>query len=177
MQNGAESFNGKLRDQHLSYSGFATADAKVSIEEWRRHYNEVRPHSSLRYLTPAEFKAKHLAGLDDGGRSPAMPARADRQNEELRTGPVSAVLQYRLTGPKNAGRSGRRRGRRLPVPRVSRGDLPELLGSVAVAEWPSKVHRQTFSPWRRSAIGVTTGVTALVVKASTLTTLTERGVA
>jgi putative transposase len=26
------------------------------IEGWRRHYNETRPHSSLGYLTPAEFK-------------------------------------------------------------------------------------------------------------------------
>ena len=32
-------------------------NAKVGIEQWRRHYNEVRPHSSLGYLTPAEFKA------------------------------------------------------------------------------------------------------------------------
>jgi putative transposase len=94
-QNGTdESFNGKLRDQHLSLQWFRTrAEAKVSIEEWRRHYNEVRPHSSLGYLTPTEFKAKHLAGLVDGGRSPAEPARADRQNEKPITGPISAVLQ------------------------------------------------------------------------------------
>ncbi|WP_374626562.1 integrase core domain-containing protein, partial [Pandoraea sp.] len=26
------------------------------IEDWRTHYNEVRPHSSLQYLTPAEFR-------------------------------------------------------------------------------------------------------------------------
>lgn len=59
-QNGAdESFNGKFRDQHLSLQWFRNrADAKVSIEQWRRHYNEVRPHSSLGYLTPAAFKAK-----------------------------------------------------------------------------------------------------------------------
>src|SRR5258706_15356374 len=77
-QNGAdESFNGKFRDQHLSLQWFRNRlDAKVSIEQWRRHYNEVRPHSSLGYLTPAAFKAKHLADVD-GGRSPAMPARAD----------------------------------------------------------------------------------------------------
>ena len=66
---------------------------KVSIEAWRRHYNEVRPHSSLAYLTPAAFKAKHLADVV-GGRSPAMPARADvTKNGELRTGPISAILQ------------------------------------------------------------------------------------
>jgi putative transposase len=84
-QNGAdESFNGKFRDQHLSLQWFRNRiEAKVSIEQWRRHYNEVRPHSSLGYLTPAAFKAKHLADVD-GGRSPAQtPARADQ--EERRT--------------------------------------------------------------------------------------------
>ena len=29
----------------------------MTIEAWRRHYNEVRPHSSLGYLTPAAFAA------------------------------------------------------------------------------------------------------------------------
>jgi putative transposase len=95
-QNGAdESFNGKFRDQHLSLQWFRNrTDAKVSIEEWRRHYNEVRPHSSLGYLTPAAFKAKHLAD-GDGGRSPAQtPARADMtKNEEQLVGPISVILQ------------------------------------------------------------------------------------
>jgi transposase InsO family protein len=31
-------------------------DAKILIEEFRRQFNEVRPHSSLEQLTPAEFK-------------------------------------------------------------------------------------------------------------------------
>ena len=31
-------------------------DAKIMIKSWRQHYNEVRPHSSLGMLTPAEFK-------------------------------------------------------------------------------------------------------------------------
>jgi putative transposase len=58
-QNGvAESFNGKFRDECLSLEWFRSrAEAKVIIEQWRRHYNEVRPHSSLGYLTPAEFAA------------------------------------------------------------------------------------------------------------------------
>ena len=72
-----ESFNGKFRDQHLSLQWFRNrADAKVSIEAWRRHFNEVRPHSSLGYLTPAAFKAKHLAD-GAGGRSSAKAACAD----------------------------------------------------------------------------------------------------
>lgn len=33
-------------------------DAKIVIEQYRRHFNEVRPHSSLGQLTPAEFKQK-----------------------------------------------------------------------------------------------------------------------
>jgi len=59
-QNGvAESFNGKFRDECLSMEWFLSrAQAKVVIEAWRRHFNEVRPHSSLGYLTPAEFAAK-----------------------------------------------------------------------------------------------------------------------
>ena len=49
-----ESFNGKLRDELLNYEIFTTlAEAKVLIEEWRREYNGVRPHSSLGYRPPA----------------------------------------------------------------------------------------------------------------------------
>jgi putative transposase len=51
-----ESFNDKFRDECLSLEWFRSrAEAKVLIEIWRRHYNEVRPHSSLGYLTPKEF--------------------------------------------------------------------------------------------------------------------------
>lgn len=49
-----ESFNGKLRDELLNTEIFYTLkEAQVLIEEWRRHYNEVRPHSSLGYRPPA----------------------------------------------------------------------------------------------------------------------------
>lgn len=59
-QNGAtESFNGKFRDECLSLEWFRSrAEAKIIIETWRRHFNEVRPHSSLGYLTPDEFAMK-----------------------------------------------------------------------------------------------------------------------
>src|ERR1700745_114180 len=54
-----KSFNGKFRDECLSLEWFRSrAEAKVVIESWRRHYNEVRPHLSLGYLTPAEFAAR-----------------------------------------------------------------------------------------------------------------------
>ena len=56
-QNGAdESFNGKFRDECLSLEWFRSRrEAAVIIEAWRRHYNDIRPHSSLNYLTPNEF--------------------------------------------------------------------------------------------------------------------------
>ena len=49
-----ESFNGKLRDELLNREIFSTlAEARVLIEQWRVHYNTVRPHSSLGYRPPA----------------------------------------------------------------------------------------------------------------------------
>jgi putative transposase len=62
-QNGAdESFNGKFRDEYLSLEWFRSrGEARVVIETWRRHYNHVRPHSSLKELTPVEFKTRYHA--------------------------------------------------------------------------------------------------------------------
>jgi len=54
-----ESFNGKFRDECLNEHWFSTlAEARVLINEWRRDYNERRPHSALDYLTPSEFAAR-----------------------------------------------------------------------------------------------------------------------
>lgn len=59
-QNGCnESFNGRFRDECLDMEWFRTrAEAVVLIEAWRTQFNELRPHSSLGYLTPNEFAAK-----------------------------------------------------------------------------------------------------------------------
>ena len=63
-----ESFNGKFRDECLNEHWFTTlAQARAVISEWRRDYNESRPHSSLDYMTPAEFAAAsrtHPAATD-----------------------------------------------------------------------------------------------------------------
>ena len=49
-----ESFNGKLRDELLNREIFTTlTEAKVLIEQWRKEYNQIRPHSSLGYRPPA----------------------------------------------------------------------------------------------------------------------------
>ena len=49
-----ESFNGKLRDELLNGEILTTLhEERVLIEMWRRHYNTIRPHSSLNYRPPA----------------------------------------------------------------------------------------------------------------------------
>jgi transposase InsO family protein len=49
-----ESFNGKLRDELLNREIFTTlTEARILIEQWRREYNHIRPHSSLGYRPPA----------------------------------------------------------------------------------------------------------------------------
>jgi putative transposase len=49
-----ESFNGKLRDELLNREIFTTlTEATVLIEQWRKEYNHIRPHSSLNYRPPA----------------------------------------------------------------------------------------------------------------------------
>jgi putative transposase len=51
-----EAFNGRVRSECLNASWFLSmADAIERIEEWRCHYNNDRPHTSLGNLTPNEF--------------------------------------------------------------------------------------------------------------------------
>ena len=54
-QNGSvESFNGTLRRECLNGEWFSNLrEARIVIEQWRWEYNHQRPHSSLRYKTPA----------------------------------------------------------------------------------------------------------------------------
>jgi putative transposase len=56
-QNGTtESFNGKSRDECLAMEWFRNRlEAQVVIEDWRQHYNTIRPHSSLNDETPEAF--------------------------------------------------------------------------------------------------------------------------
>ena len=72
-----ESFNGKLCDELLNGEIFhAMKEGKVLIEQWRRHYNTVRPHSSLGYRPPApEAIATPAAG------PPSAALRAAQQRE------------------------------------------------------------------------------------------------
>jgi len=69
-QNGkCESFNGKFRDECLNMHVFHTLfEAKAIVRQWRKHYNERRPHSALNYLTPQEYASKLPKAL----RAPSM---------------------------------------------------------------------------------------------------------
>lgn len=68
-----ESFNGKLRDECLNLELFASRrEAAVVVEAWRRSYNTQRPHSSLGYQTPQEFRD----GIEPG-RGPGESTRPD----------------------------------------------------------------------------------------------------
>ena len=65
-----ESFNGKLRDELLNGEIFYTLkEARILVEQWRVHYNTVRPHSSLGYRPPAPQAVNPLV----------MPALATQQ--------------------------------------------------------------------------------------------------
>ncbi len=60
-----ESFNGKLREECLRVNWFQNLfEARRIIANWRRDYNETRPHSSLNYLAPAEFARRQSRGKD-----------------------------------------------------------------------------------------------------------------
>jgi transposase InsO family protein len=71
-----ESFNSRLRDEHLNREEFASLlEAQVLAAGWRRDYNEARPHSSLEYLAPAVFAARWRAAV---GAAP-LPAHASAE--------------------------------------------------------------------------------------------------
>ena len=55
-----ESFNGKFRDECLNEHWFRDLQhAREVITDWRKDYNEQRPHSALGYLTPLEFATQY----------------------------------------------------------------------------------------------------------------------
>ena len=64
-----ESFNGKLRDEFLDGEIFySLKEAQVLTEQWRRTYNQIRPHSSLNYRPPAPVTraSKHIMSTRPG---------------------------------------------------------------------------------------------------------------
>ena len=67
-----ESFNGTFRSECLSAHWFASiTEARQLIENWRREYNESRPHRALAQRTPSEFARQVAASSDLTGFVPA----------------------------------------------------------------------------------------------------------
>ena len=80
-QNGfVESFHGKLRDEFLDAETFRNiGEAQVCLQGHRRFYNEVRPHSSLRYLTPNQFSKQWQANQQ---KETKKAENTDHKNDE-----------------------------------------------------------------------------------------------
>ncbi|WP_139343237.1 IS3 family transposase [Fictibacillus arsenicus] len=63
-----ESFNSRIRDECLNINSFySLLHAQVIIGDWKDEYNHHRRHSSLGYLTPAEYarQCTHQMETDD----------------------------------------------------------------------------------------------------------------
>ncbi len=75
-----ESFNGKLRDELLNGEIFYTLkEAQILIEQWRKHYNTIRPHSALGYQPPAPQTIKIKPTLHDYMQTITDPVLFDYQ--------------------------------------------------------------------------------------------------
>lgn len=86
-QNGyAESFHGRVRDELLDAELFADlAEAGSLACQWKNDYNHRRPHSSLGYVTPAEYAATLRLGKLRATPS-ACPASTDQPSTLITTG-------------------------------------------------------------------------------------------
>ncbi len=75
----------RLRDELLNGEIFySLAEARVTIEAWRRHFNTVRPHASLGYRAPApEVFVSRLAGAWPAPRRASAPPAMPRLASEV----------------------------------------------------------------------------------------------
>ncbi|MCA1457302.1 IS3 family transposase [Bradyrhizobium sp. BRP22] len=91
MQNAfIESFNGRMRDELLNETLFFDLDdARAKIANWVADDNLQRPHSSLKYLTPAAYAA-HLTATDDRLRNP----------DQLRRSSVATTVPLGVQNPE-----------------------------------------------------------------------------
>ena len=68
-----ESFNGRVRYECLNQSWFSNlGEARRIVEAWRIDYNTCRPHSSLNYMTPMEFKNELEQKIDSDEIEPEL---------------------------------------------------------------------------------------------------------
>ena len=100
-----ESFNSKLRDELLNGElFFSLAEAQVLIETWRRHFNAVRPHSSLNYRPPAPETIVPRAGnIAPWASAPAIEGARSPTPKHGVNGPHALTLKP--DHPSGAGQS------------------------------------------------------------------------
>ena len=87
MQNAfVESFNGKFRDECLNLHWFRLLrHAREEIGRWRQHYNTVRPHAALGYLSPTEFLTKTTAPALETLAVSTLSLNTENQPEDSRS--------------------------------------------------------------------------------------------
>ena len=142
-----ENFNGKLSDELLAREQFDTLlEAKVLIERWRKHYNTVRPHSSLGYRPPAPQAIQPLRFL------PATPTESGVTHPPF-LGPVAvrdiSVILHFEGGP-----------RAMPRKRYTEEQIAFAIrqheSGTSVAEIVRKmgISEQTFYRWKKKYAGM-----------------------
>ena len=94
-----ESFNGRLRDEHLNETLFTSlAHARAELTTWKHDYNTTRPHSGLGWLTPAEFIDRNApdkqrpwcAAQREGSAPMAVAPTAQMGSDQAKTLPTTA---------------------------------------------------------------------------------------
>jgi putative transposase len=97
MQNGiCESFNGRMRDELLNETLFFGLDhARIGLARWVADYNGCRPHSALRYQTPAAYAATFTA-----------PGDRRSNPDQLRRSPVAPSALSRHSRPRTLAAAG-----------------------------------------------------------------------
>ena len=100
-----ESFNGRMRDELLNETLFFDLDdARTKIAVWVADYNGDRPHSSLKYLTPAAYAATFTA-TGDRLRNPDQLRRSRKiewQVSRREGGFLVALVTLKRTAPPRA---------------------------------------------------------------------------
>ena len=84
-QNGyAEGFNGRFRDECLNREQLWTlTEARVVVGDYRREYNQERPHSRLGYESPAVFAARSCPSPAPVGLRPPYAGDGQRTNKNI----------------------------------------------------------------------------------------------
>lgn len=84
-----ECFHDKFRDECLNRELFGNlAQARVIVEQWRKEYNQQRPHSSLGYRPPDEFAAICNRRLQSGSALLPSPIAKDRNKQQTTKHPA-----------------------------------------------------------------------------------------